>query len=449
LSNWLFGVAYRVARRARTNSLRRRSREVTVAHLEAPVYLKISMSDELGMELDRELHRLPQKYREPIILCHLEGLTHGQAAVQLDCPVGTIRSRLARGRELLRKRLTRRGYAPTAALLGQASLFPAKLISESVPTSLVAATVEAAVATTATQTVTAGAVSASAIALTQGVLTTMKIAQLKIVALAILATGVSAGGLLAVSYGAGKGPKTAPDANGGTVSAAAPQEKTFVAAEGVALKQPAMEERLKTLESKLDQLLSRSQPVTAPSVNSSSRERDPLQSNRALTNRDDDARKPSDPERRSIPELEVALKQALLEDENSDSLFKQNVISSREREKYRLEVLLIKAMLEGRDEELADEIERLKLEIRTKQAVREKAIAQTEVAASVVARNTRLNERKAGMVSSEDTARGEWEMKLASAQVATVDAEIAEVELRVRQLARRRTRIGEIIKLAG
>ncbi len=109
----------------------------------------------------------------------------------------------------------------------------------------------------------------------------------------------------------------------------------------------------------------------------------------------------------------------------------------------------MKATLEGRADELADEIERLKLEIKTMHAAREKTNAQTEVAASVVARNKRLNERKTGMVSAEDVAKAEWEMKVASAQVAMVDAEIAEVELRVQQLERRRARIKQIITLAG
>ena len=110
--------------------------------------------------------------------------------------------------------------------------------------------------------------------------------------------------------------------------------------------------------------------------------------------------------------------------------------------------MLIKATLEGRDDQLSEQIDRLKLEINTKRAEREKANAQTEVAQSVVARNIRLNDRKPGMVAVEDVAKGEWEMKTASAQVAIVEAEIAEVNLRVQQLDRRRTRIKQVIKLA-
>ena len=121
LSNWLYGVAFRVARRARTRTLRRRDRETTVGDAGWSRRGR-RLPDRLEVDpmLDQELSRLPEKYRVPLILCYLRGQTHDQAAAELRCPVGTVRSRLARGRDLLRKRLTRRGFAPTAmaALLG-------------------------------------------------------------------------------------------------------------------------------------------------------------------------------------------------------------------------------------------------------------------------------------------------------------------------------------------
>ena len=46
--------------------------------------------------LHQEITRLPAKYRTPIILCYLEGMTHEQAASELDWPVGTVRGRLGR-----------------------------------------------------------------------------------------------------------------------------------------------------------------------------------------------------------------------------------------------------------------------------------------------------------------------------------------------------------------
>jgi hypothetical protein len=382
-------------------------------------------------------------------LCYLKGHTHDQAAEELECPVGTVRSRLARGRDLLRRRLTSRGHAPTAAILGTETGLPARLLTEVVPPSLVSATVEAALGIGASKSIQAGAASASALALTQGVLTTMKLAQLKLMGLAILATSLSAGSVVAVAYGASQNPKDALDANGVVVNAAGPQEKTAGAVDG-STNRPAVEERLKALEKKLDELLRRSTPVPpVPGGGTTSDPNDPFRRNPGSTKQDDDPRRMVDPQHPSIQELEAELEPALRNEERSRKLFERRAISSEELDLIRARVSIIKAMLEGRDDELSDEIDRAKLEINTKKAEREKATAQTEVALTVVARNTRLNERKAGMVSAEDVAKGEWEMKTASAQVAIIEAEIAEKNLRVQQLERRRARIRQIIKLGG
>jgi uncharacterized protein (TIGR03067 family) len=70
------------------------------------------LSRELRGVLDDEVERLPAKYREPFVLCQLEGKTNEQAAELLGCPVGTVCSRLARARARLRVRLTARDLAP-------------------------------------------------------------------------------------------------------------------------------------------------------------------------------------------------------------------------------------------------------------------------------------------------------------------------------------------------
>ena len=67
-----------------------------------------------------EVRRLPGKYRDVVVLCYWEGLTQEQAAVELGCPLGTVRSRLARARDLLHRRLTRRGVAPLAVVIAAA-----------------------------------------------------------------------------------------------------------------------------------------------------------------------------------------------------------------------------------------------------------------------------------------------------------------------------------------
>jgi RNA polymerase sigma-70 factor (ECF subfamily) len=55
-----------------------------------------------GLEaLRRAVHALPRRYREVVVLCDLEEMDYADAAVALDCPIGTVRSRLHRARALL------------------------------------------------------------------------------------------------------------------------------------------------------------------------------------------------------------------------------------------------------------------------------------------------------------------------------------------------------------
>ena len=77
-----------------------------------------STATEFGPIVQEEVRRLPEKYRAVVVLCYWEGLTQEQAAAQLGCPIGTVRSRLARARDLLRRRLTRRGLEPLAVGIG-------------------------------------------------------------------------------------------------------------------------------------------------------------------------------------------------------------------------------------------------------------------------------------------------------------------------------------------
>ena len=114
LGPWLYGVGHRVATRARAQSLLRRSRE-------RPATVEAAMESggdierhELLAVLDEEVTRLPAKFRAAVVLCDLEGKTYEEAARQLDCALGTLKSRLASARKRLRGRLIRRGVAPAA-----------------------------------------------------------------------------------------------------------------------------------------------------------------------------------------------------------------------------------------------------------------------------------------------------------------------------------------------
>jgi RNA polymerase sigma factor (sigma-70 family) len=117
LAPWLYAVAYRTAQRARAIASRYRS--APVERLENPVGHSASDTCHFDLRplLHEELNRLPGKYREPIVLCHLEGKTHEEAAQLLHWPLGTVSGRLSRGRELLRSRLKRRGIEVSPAVL--------------------------------------------------------------------------------------------------------------------------------------------------------------------------------------------------------------------------------------------------------------------------------------------------------------------------------------------
>ncbi len=111
LGPWLYGVSVRIARRARDHKTSRAMSELD--HEVAGSLASDSPGDrDLRMAVDEAVARLPAPFRAAIVLCYLQGLTHAEAAGQLRCPVGTVRSRLARGRTLLKAHLERSELAP-------------------------------------------------------------------------------------------------------------------------------------------------------------------------------------------------------------------------------------------------------------------------------------------------------------------------------------------------
>ncbi|MGC8641071.1 MAG: RNA polymerase sigma factor, partial [Isosphaeraceae bacterium] len=113
LGPWLYGVAWRTASR-----LRRAPRPLRLAAepVQAQPPCPVDQAEEF-VALHQEISRLPEKYRQPIVLCYPEGLTHDAAAARLAWPVGTVRGRLARARDRLRKSLTARGVCLSAGFL--------------------------------------------------------------------------------------------------------------------------------------------------------------------------------------------------------------------------------------------------------------------------------------------------------------------------------------------
>ena len=120
LGNWLYGVAHRVAARARLQAARRRDRERPEVEMMATDPSR--EASEWNPVLHEELNHLPEKYRAPMVLCYLQGKTNQEAAQLLSWPVGTVKGRLTRARELLKKRLTRRGVSLSSAFMHDGSL---------------------------------------------------------------------------------------------------------------------------------------------------------------------------------------------------------------------------------------------------------------------------------------------------------------------------------------
>ena len=217
LANWLYGVALKVASRARARVARRRAVEQSGQDQAAEEAIAMDASAsrepehrELRTVLDQEIGRLPASYRAPIVLCCFGGLTHEEAAAQLRWPVGTVRSRMARGRDRLRQRLARRGVSVPAGVLA-ATLAAEAQARTVVPLALIAVTTRAAMGITAGSAV--GVVPASVETLTREVMKSMVLHKVKAIAVAVMALAVagSSAGVLARQGGGGG----APAADGG------------------------------------------------------------------------------------------------------------------------------------------------------------------------------------------------------------------------------------------
>jgi RNA polymerase sigma factor (sigma-70 family) len=187
LGNWLYGVAYRTALQARGGLMRQCAREVPLTEEVAAEPDTELLRQEVQRILDEELARLPEKYRAPLVLHYLQGRTKQETARQLGWPEGTVSIRLARARDLLRRRLTNRGLALPAAAL--AALLSRATASIAVPPLLSALTVH--------RVGLAGGISARAAVLAQGVLRAMFLARLKTAAaVLVVCLGASAAGVL-------------------------------------------------------------------------------------------------------------------------------------------------------------------------------------------------------------------------------------------------------------
>ncbi|WP_406697333.1 sigma-70 family RNA polymerase sigma factor [Singulisphaera sp. Ch08] len=191
LGRWLYGVSSRVAIRAKAQAARRRRLEERVAAKPTASTTNDLVRLDLRSVLDEELRRLPEKYRAPVVLCHLQGLSQDETARVLGWPLGTVQGRLARARETLRNRLSRRGLTPSTSF-SITGLF-ALSHPGPVPFALRRRTVQAVMRMVGGEATLAGTGSAAAIALAKGAGGTMLVTKLKFASLLVLFAGIGAG----------------------------------------------------------------------------------------------------------------------------------------------------------------------------------------------------------------------------------------------------------------
>ncbi|HZM69566.1 MAG TPA: sigma-70 family RNA polymerase sigma factor [Candidatus Cryosericum sp.] len=111
LSTWLYRITINAAldhRRARRHDARSEELPAALAD-DRPSQLDDATGRERADLLHEALKRLPDHYRSPLVLTHVEGLQLDQVARILELPEGTVKSRLFRGRAML-KTIIRRHY---------------------------------------------------------------------------------------------------------------------------------------------------------------------------------------------------------------------------------------------------------------------------------------------------------------------------------------------------
>jgi RNA polymerase sigma factor (sigma-70 family) len=217
LGGWLHGVAYNAASKARQRAARRRDGERRAARPVAAAPDE-AMGRDLSPVLDAELRRLPDRLRTPVVLCYLQGRTVRDAARLMECPRGTVLSRLAKARGLLRTRLTRRGLTVTGGLVAAGAGLPNA--AAQVPAPLLAATLRAALALSSGAG--AGVGSAQAFGLARQLLRAASVARLRQVAAGALALAAVAVGACLAAFQSPAGPPSDPAPKAAPRAAEAP-----------------------------------------------------------------------------------------------------------------------------------------------------------------------------------------------------------------------------------
>jgi RNA polymerase sigma factor (sigma-70 family) len=198
VGGWLHGVAWRVARKAKVSMTRRREQLQDMTDLPTPGESEAADWRDLNAVLDQEIERLPDKYREPIVMTYLEGKTNSQVAKELGCPEGTVFGRLARAREKLRFRLVRRGVVLSGAAIS--GLLTSPDLAVALPAALTGTILKAAALASKSGAALAGGFSARVTALADGTLRDMFLSRVGVGILVVLSVGFLGLGTAIVHY---------------------------------------------------------------------------------------------------------------------------------------------------------------------------------------------------------------------------------------------------------
>jgi RNA polymerase sigma factor (sigma-70 family) len=196
LAGWLHRVSFRIALRAREhlgNQTRAESTGVDLEQLPAQSS-SMGIEEDLRQVVHEEVLRLPTKYRLPIVSCYLEAKTHEEAALELGWSKGTVAGRLARAKELLQRRLVRRGVTLSVTTL--AAELSVGMASAACWSRRITLLLQGLREMATNESTASGLLSPGAIALAEGVFTTMfwtKMKWIAVVALFVGITGVTAG----------------------------------------------------------------------------------------------------------------------------------------------------------------------------------------------------------------------------------------------------------------
>jgi RNA polymerase sigma factor (sigma-70 family) len=201
VGNWLWGVAYRTALKARAMNAKRRTKERESQRADRPRHPVNGALEDMLDRLDEALGRLPEAYRVPVVLCELEGRSRKEVARTLGLPEGTLSWRLAQAKKMLAKKLARHGPAlsggAVAALLSQGAA------SAALSPLLLKSTTKAGLQLASGQALV-GAVPPKVVSLTQGVLKAMLLTKLKVASWAVGVVLLARAGVVGLTYQAAR-----------------------------------------------------------------------------------------------------------------------------------------------------------------------------------------------------------------------------------------------------